>query len=137
MIMNIEILDLALRFAGCILLGLVVANFVAAKRLKYAENLAEADLLVRQIFHVHCAYIVAIITALAALCLLWPNYLLEGSGLSRAVCGFFGLFWFSRVIVQLTYYDPAARSEDRAWDLFFLAVFLGLSATFTLATIYQ
>lgn len=135
--MNIDILNLALRLAGCILLGLVAANFVATKRLQYAENLAAADLLVRQIFHVHCAYIVAIIAALAALCLFWPSYLLEGSGLSRAVCGFFGLFWFSRVIVQLTYYDPAARSEDRAWDVFFLAVFLGLSSIFILATVYQ
>ena len=52
-------LELALRAAGLILTGLVVANFVASKRWQYAENLANSSVIVRQIFYVHCAYIVA------------------------------------------------------------------------------
>lgn len=135
--MNVELLEIGLRFAGLILIGLVVANFVAAKRLRYAENLVGAELLVRQIFNVHCAYIVVIIAALAALSLGWPQLLLEGSALSRAVSAFFGLFWFSRVVVQLTYYDRVARRQDRLWDVFFLGVFLILGTTFTLTAIYQ
>jgi hypothetical protein len=134
--MNTYNLEIGLRGAGLILSGLVLANFVAARRWKYADNLAAAVPMVRQIFYVHCAYIVAIIAALAVLCLGWPHLLLEGK-MSRALCGFFGIFWGSRVVVQLTYYDKEVRRRDRAWDLFFLGVFAVLSAVFTLAAIFQ
>jgi len=125
-------MEIGLRGAGLVLCGLVAANFVAAKRWNYAENLAAADTIVRQIFHVHCAYIIAIISALAVLCLGWPELLMDGP-MGRAVSGFFGLFWGSRVVVQLTYYDRNLRRQDRGWDVFFLLVFLSLAAVFTLA----
>ncbi len=134
--MNTLQLEIGLRVAGTILLGLVVANFVAAKRWSYARNLAGADAMVRQIFYVHCCYIVAIIAALAVLCLGWPQLLLEDR-MGRVLCGFFGLFWGSRVVVQLTYYDREVRRRDRGWDVFFLGVFAALGAVFTLAAIYR
>jgi len=130
------ILETGLRIAGLILSGLVVANFVAAKRWDYARNLAGASVIVRQVFYVHCAYIIGIIAALAVLCLGWPEMLLEG-GMARVVCAFFGIFWGSRVLVQLTYYDKETRRADRAWDVFFLGVFLTLGFIFTLAAYYQ
>ncbi|MEO5716201.1 MAG: hypothetical protein ABIT37_22160 [Luteolibacter sp.] len=134
--MNALQLEFGLRGAGVILLGLVVANFFAAGRFGYARNLAGAEAMVRQIFYVHCAYIVAIIAALAVLCLGWPHLLLEGQ-MSRVLCGFFGIFWGSRVVVQLTYYDRELRRRDRGWDVVFLGVFAILSAVFTLAAIFQ
>ena len=130
--MNTQEIEMALRAAGIVMCGLVAANFVAAKRWNYAGNLAGADTIVRQIFHVHCAYIIAIISALAVLCLGWPELLLEG-GMGRAVSGFFALFWASRVVVQMAYYDPVLRREGRGWDVFFLLVFLYLAAAFALA----
>ena len=130
--MSTQEIEMALRAAGIVMCGLVAANFVAAKRWDYAGNLAGADTIVWQIFHVHCAYIIAIITALAVLCLGWPQLLLEGA-MGRAVSGFFALFWGSRVVVQMTYYDPALRRQDRGWDVFFLLVFLYLATAFTLA----
>lgn len=129
-------LQIGLRGAGLTLLGLVVANFFAAKRWRYEENLAGVEPMVRQIFHVHCAYIIATISALALLCLGWPQLLLEGR-MARVLCGFFGLFWGSRVLVQLTYYDRETRRKDRAWDDFFLIVFAALSAMFTLAAMFR
>ncbi len=56
--------------------------------------------------------------------------------MGRVLCGFFGLFWGSRIFVQLTYYDRVARRRDRGWDAFFLGVFLILSTIFTLAAIF-
>ena len=129
-------LELGLRGAGLILLGLVVANFFAAKRWRYAENLAASEPMVRQIFYVHCGYIVGIIAALAVLCLGWPQLLLEG-GLAKVFCGFFAVFWGSRVVIQLGYYDRELRRRDRGWDLFFLAVFAVLSMVFALAAYFQ
>ena len=134
--MNAVNLEIGLRGAGMILSGLVVANFFAARRWRYAENLAGSEAMVRQVFYVHCGYIVAIIAALALLCLGWPRLLLE-DGMGRVLCGFFGVFWGSRVVVQLTYYDREVRRRDRGWDVFFLGVFAVLSAVFTLAAIFQ
>jgi hypothetical protein len=134
--MNTLYLEMGLRGTGVILLGLVLANFVAAKRLRYAENLAGSEVMVRQIFYVHCAYIMSIISGLALLCLGWPQLLLEG-GMGQVLSGFFGLFWASRVVVQLTYYDKELRRRERVWDDFFLLVFVVLCVVFTLATIYQ
>ena len=134
--MNALTLEIGLRGAGMILLGLVLANFVAAKRWRYSENLAGSEAMVRQIFYVHCAYIVAIIAALAVLCLGWPHLLIEDR-MGRVLCGFFGLFWGSRVVVQLTYYDKEVRRRDRGWDVFFLGVFAVLSTVFTLAAVFQ
>lgn len=131
-IINSDYVEFGLRVAGLIMVGLVIANFVAAKRWRYAENLSSADVIVRQVFYVHCAYIIAIVAALSVLCLGWPHLLLEGE-MARVLCGFFGLFWASRVVVQLMYYDKEMRRRDRGWDLFFLGVFAILSTVFTLA----
>jgi len=131
--MNPFILGTTLRLAGLILTGLVVANFVAAKRFNYRSNLAGSAVLVRQVFYVHCAYIVSIIASLALLCLGWPELLLKDR-MGKVLCGFFALFWLSRVVVQLTYYDPETRRSNRFWDVFFLGVFLALASIFTLAT---
>jgi len=133
--MTTETLVIALRIAGLMMTGIVVANFVAARRWRYRENLAGCDVMVRQVFHVHCAYIIAIVGALGLLCLGWPQLLLA-DGMGRVLSGFFGVFWASRVIVQLTFYDKETRRNERGWDLFFLGVFLVLGAIFTLTAIF-
>jgi len=115
--------------------GIVIANFVAAKRLRYHDNLAGCEVMVRQIFHVHCAYIIAIVGSLGVLCMGWPQ-LLMADDMGRVLSGFFGAFWASRVIVQLTYYDKETRRRERGWDLFFLGVFASMSAAFTLTAIH-
>ena len=133
---EVLMLENGLRVAGLVLLGLVVANFVAVRRWDYAGNLAGASLIVRQVFYVHCAYIVAIIAALAVLCLGWPQMLLE-AGMGRVVSGFFAVFWGSRVVVQLSYYDREVRRRDRFWDVFFFGVFGFLSAVFGAAALFR
>jgi len=133
--MNTQTLETALRIAGLMMTGIVLANFVAAKRWRYRENLANCEVMVRQVFHVHCAYIIVIVGALGVLSLGWPQLLLA-DGMGRVLSGFFGAFWASRVIVQLTYYDKETRRRERGWDVFFLGVFATLSAVFTLTAIY-
>lgn len=129
--MNAELMLWLLRLAGLMCVGLIVANFVAAPRLGYARNLEKADAIVRQIFFVHCGYIVFLISGLAVLCLGWPE-LLVSDLMGRVVCFFFAVFWGSRVVVQLTYYNPELRKKERFWDLFFLGVFFALAAIFTM-----
>ncbi len=133
--MNVLDPETLLRIAGLMMAGMVAANFVAAKRWRYQQNLADCEVMIRQVFRVHCAYIIALVAALAALCLGWPELLL-GDGMGRVLSGFFGVFWASRVVVQLTYYDRETRRRDRGWDVFFLGVFLALGAIFTLAAMH-
>lgn len=133
--MSTETLVIALRIAGLMMSGIVIANFVAATRWRYRESLADCQVMVRQIFYVHCAYIIAIVGGLGVLCLGWPQLLLA-DGMGRVLASFFGAFWSSRVIVQLCYYDHETRRQNRGWDLFFLGVFTALSAVFTLVAIY-
>jgi len=130
--MNPLHLEIALRIAGIMLVGLTAANFVAAKRWNYARNLAGSAVIVRQVFYVHCAYIVSIVLGLALLCLGWPGLLRE-AGMGRVLSGFFGVFWASRVLVQMSYYDKETRRRDRGWDLFFFGIFAYLSLVFFLA----
>ncbi|MEN8680548.1 MAG: hypothetical protein ABF391_10930 [Akkermansiaceae bacterium] len=134
--MNAEYTIILLRLAGLTCVGLVVANFVAAPRLGYAGSLARAEKLVRQIFYVHCGYIVMLISGLAILCLGWPHLFLEG-GMSKVVSGFFTVFWASRVVVQLTYYDSEYRRRERFWDIFFLMVFFTLALVFGAAFLFE
>ncbi|MGJ8694996.1 MAG: hypothetical protein ACSHYF_01650 [Verrucomicrobiaceae bacterium] len=127
--MNEEQLIWLVRLAGLACAGLIVANFIAAKRFGYARSLVGAETIVRQIFYVHCGYIVFVISALAVLCLGWPELLRE-PGMGRVVSVFFGVFWTSRVVVQLTYYDGGLRAAERFWDIFFLIVFGALGVIF-------
>ncbi|MCW1887460.1 hypothetical protein OKA04_22180 [Luteolibacter flavescens] len=133
--MTTAFLVIALRVAGLMMTGIAIANFVAARRLRYRENLAGCEVMVRQIFHVHCAYIIAIVGGLGVLCLGWPQ-LLMADGMGRVLSGFFGVFWISRVVVQLVYYDKETRRRERGWDLFFLGVFAALGTIFILTTTY-
>ena len=54
--------------------------------------------------------------------------------MGRVVNGFFAVFWGSRVLVQLTYYDKVERRKERFWDVFFLGVFLALALIFIAAS---
>jgi hypothetical protein len=133
--MNPYIVESILRVAGFMLTGLVVANFVAPTRFNYGSNLASSSVFVRQVFYVHAAYLISILGGLAILCLGWPELLINDR-MGKILCAYFALFWFSRVIVQLTYYDPAIRRENRFGDLFFLGVFLTLAGIFAIATFF-
>lgn len=50
MITNSQPLEVALRVAGLMMTGLVAANFVAAKRWRYRDNLADCEVMVRLFF---------------------------------------------------------------------------------------
>ena len=125
---------LLFRLAGLIMVGLVVANAVLPSRFNYAENLKGASLIVRQIFYVHCVYLVLVIAGLGLLCLGWPELLLE-EGLAQGFCAFFAFFWLSRVLAQLIYYDKELRAQERFWDVFFILVYTTLGLAFLLPLI--
>ncbi len=121
--------------AGALHLVLVVTNLVAPRRLEYDRNLAGASPIVRQIFHVHAAYIVLVLLGFAAMCFLFAPELAGGGGLGRFMSAFLALFWLPRPLVQLFYYDRQLRRRHRLLDLGFLLLFGFLAAVFGAAAL--
>lgn len=116
--------------AGAGLLAIALANFFAPRMLRYRENLAPVSPIVRQIFLVHCAYIVAVLCGQAALCFLFPEELAGRSALGRSLSAFCAVFWLTRLVLQGWYYDRAAKEEHPRFNLLFLAAFLFLGCVF-------
>src|SRR3954471_11961195 len=102
---------LLIYLAGIVLLAIALANFFAPRVLRYRENLALASPIVRQIFLVHCAYIVLVLCGQAALCFAFPDELAGRSALGRSLSAFCALFWLTRFVLQAWYYDAAAKGE--------------------------
>ncbi|HEV7403123.1 MAG TPA: hypothetical protein VGO11_09365 [Chthoniobacteraceae bacterium] len=127
--------NLLTSLAGAGLLAIALANFFAPRMLKYGENLARVSPIVRQIFLVHSAYIVAVLLGQAALCFAFPEELAGRSALGRALSAFFALFWLTRFVLQAGYYDRAAKGEHPRLNLLFLAAFLFLGCVFALLAI--
>jgi hypothetical protein len=121
--------------AGAVHLLLVVVNLLAPRRLGYAEGLAGAPPIIRQIFHVHAAYIVLVLLGFAGLCLFFAPELAGGRGLGRFMSAFLAVFWLPRPFVQLLYYDPDLRRRHRLYDVGFLILFGFLAAVFTAAAL--
>src|SRR3954471_6823018 len=121
---------LLIYLAGIVLLAIALANFFAPRVLRYGENLAGASPIVRQIFLVHCAYIVLVLCGQAALCFAFPEELAGRSGLGRSLSAFCGIFWLTRVGLQTWYYDRAAKRERPRFNLLFSVAFLFLGCVF-------
>lgn len=105
------------------------ANVFAPRLFHYRENLARCDRMFGQVFLVHGAYIVVVVVGMAALCLWRPLFFLE-SEVGRAIAGFLGLFWGSRCLVQIFYYDREIRRAHRFGDFLFFSGFLALGLGF-------
>lgn len=91
--------------AGAGQIALVLGSSAIPRQLGWRAKLSATTPLIRQMFWVYAAYILATNLAFGLLSALAPAVLLDGSPLATAVCGFICLYWVSRVIVQWTYFD--------------------------------
>jgi len=125
---------LFIEVAGVLQLITAAANFFLPAKLHYRENLAKVSPIIRQIFTIHSIYIVLVLVGLGLICLLFSNELAGATPLGRFLCGFLAIFWGSRIVLQIFYYDKAVKKEHPLGALFFGAVFLYLAVIFTAAT---
>ena len=54
-----------LQFAGIILLCIASANFFAPKKMRWSQNLKHVEPVFRQVFIIHCVFLVACVIAMA------------------------------------------------------------------------
>ena len=124
----------AIQLAGAFHLVIAAANFILPAMLRYRENLEKVSTIIRQIFCVHADYIVLVLVGFGLVSLLFPAELAGASPLGRFMAAFLALFWGSRVVVQLTYYDAAIKREHPCGNIFFLLVFIYLTVVFAVTT---
>src|SRR5262249_29710405 len=106
-------LALHLKLAGLslILLGLLHAFF--PRRFQWKEELGQLSLLNRQMFLVHCFFIVLVLLMFGTLALVFTETLLIPTALARVVLSGIVLFWFLRLLMQLFVYDTRLWKGNR------------------------
>ena len=121
--------------AGGVQLAIAAANFVLPRKLRYGENLACVEPIIRQVFVVHAVYIVYVLVAFAVICFAFAPELAGATPLGRFMSAWLALFWAPRLIVQWTYYDPELRRRNRLGHWGFSVAILYLIVVFALAAL--
>ncbi len=122
-------------WAGFVLAMITLANFIAPGMLGYKENLAKVDTFIRQVFCVHCGYTVLMLVGMILACVFYNAELIANEGLAKGLNIFLAVFWGSRVIVQVVFYDKAIKKKYPIFNVMFFVAFAYLAVIFTFLTI--
>ena len=121
--------------AGAVQVAIIAANLPLPGRLRLREGLGGVPRFVRQIFYVHWVYIVIVLVMFAALCFGFARELAGASALGRFLSGFIAGFWLLRIVLQIFYYDPEIRRENRGLDLMYVGALILLVTVFGIAAL--
>ena len=121
--------------AGAVQLIILAANFVLPQKLRCREDLTRVSPMIRAIFIVHWGYIVLILGVFASLSLCFAPDLAGATRLGRFLSAVMAIFWLLRVPIQLFFYDPQIRKENRLGDVIFLFAFSYLGTVFGIAAL--
>lgn len=111
-----------------ILLGLLHAFF--PKRFKWAEEFERVSLLNRQIFYVHCLFLVIILIMMGLLSVVYAQQLQEPTPVNRALLGGLTFFWGLRLLIQWFGYSTELWRGNR-FNTVVHFVFTGVWSFFT------
>jgi hypothetical protein len=121
--------------AGAVQVLILAANFILPGKLNCRENLARVSPMIREIFIVHWAYIVLILGVFASISFWFAPELAGASRLGRFLAAVIAVFWLLRVPIQLFFYDPEVRRQNRLGDVIFLLAFSYLGVVFGAAAL--
>ena len=121
--------------AGTMQLVIIAANFVLPKKLNCRDNLARVSPMIRTVFVVHWVYIVLVLGIFTTLSFWFAPELAGASRLGRYLSAVIAVFWLLRVPIQLFFYDPEIRKQNRFGDVFFLLAFSYLGVVFGIAAL--
>jgi len=117
--------------AGIGQLGLAAGSLAIPRVLGWREETMRLERLTRQVFWTYAVYIWGTNVFMGALSALAPGWLLDGSPLARAVCGYIALYWGARLLIQF-WYDRAAVTTAalRLAEVTLAILFLFLTVTY-------
>ena len=121
--------------AGAIQLVIIAANFALRKKLRCRENLVKVSPMIREVFVVHWLYVVLVLGIFTKLCFWFAPELAGGSRIGRFLSLAMAIFWLLRVPIQLFFYDPEIRRQNRLADVAFLLTFSYLGVVFGVAAL--
>jgi hypothetical protein len=121
--------------AGGVQLAILAANFFLPNKLNCRENLSRVSPMIRSVFVVHWAYIVLVLGIFTALSFWFAPDLAGASRLGRFLSAAIAVFWLLRVPIQLFFYDPELRRQNRFGDVIFLLAFSYLGIVFSVAAV--
>jgi len=121
--------------AGAVQVAIIAANFNLPKKLSCRENLARVSPMIREVFIVHWFYIVLVLGIFASLCFWFAPELAGATRLGRYLSAVIAVFWLLRVPIQLFFYDPELRKQNRFGDVIFLLAFSYLGVVFSIAAL--
>ena len=131
---------LHLKIVGTLLLLLAAAHLFFPRRFQWREEFAKVSLLNRQIFYVHCFFIVLILSMIGVLALFFTPLLMRRDELSKIVLAGLLLFWGARLFIQIFVYDRALWKGHRfntTMHVAFTALWTYYVAVFGVALINQ
>jgi hypothetical protein len=120
-----------LRIVGASLITLSAAHIFFARHLHWKADTARLTPVNRQIFHVHAFFICLTLVMMGALCLVYPQSLMERTVLARLILIGFVIFWGTRLAFQWLVYDRALWRGHRFNTIVHL-LFTGLWSYYTL-----
>ena len=121
--------------AGAVQVAIIAANFILPKKLSCRENLARVSPMIREVFIVHWVYIVLILGIFTSLSFWFAPELAGATRLGRYLSAVIAVFWLLRVPIQLFFYDPELRKQNRFGDVIFLLAFSYLGLVFSIAAL--
>jgi hypothetical protein len=95
-----ELIPRLIFLAGVGQLGVLIASALVPFQLKWKTELTVLSRLHRQMYWVYGGYVVLAIAAFGLISLFNARELANGSGLARGVCGYIGVFWGVRLVLQ-------------------------------------
>lgn len=98
-------LEFHLQMAGALQLGLALLHVALPRRFDWNNDLAKLSLINRQIFIVHCLFIVLVLVLFGGLSVFCSELLLARHALAAVVLGGLLLFWAARLYAQWFIYS--------------------------------
>jgi UDP-N-acetylmuramyl pentapeptide phosphotransferase/UDP-N-acetylglucosamine-1-phosphate transferase len=122
--------------AGCIHVGIVLANVPLPGMLEVRKHLVNVPRFIKQVFYVHWFYIVLIVSFFAALCFGFAHDLAGASPLGRFLSAFMAGFWLLRIALQWLYYDYSLLRRHRLLYLTYTVALIALVGIFGMLALY-
>jgi hypothetical protein len=129
-------LTVMLQVAGVLHLGLMCAGLLMPQVVGIRSHLATMPPFIRQLFWVYYSFIALCLVGFSIITIAFADTLAAGSGLARALCAFFAVFWTVRLIAATFVFDmrPYLTNGYRRFGYHALnIVFAYLPIVYTLA----
>ncbi len=128
------------RIVGILLLLLAFLNLFVPAHFAWPAELQRLSLFTRQVFIVHCAFIILVLVMMGLLSLCYTRLLTEPSPLATVILFGLATFWIVRLGTQLFFYSPKLWRGNRfntTMHVLFSCVWTYFSAVFGIAWLHS